>query len=89
MLGGKILWDLSSIYKHNVLAIDIEQCKVLPVSDTVCSQIMAQEDKESCEECFTDEKRYDYSDSGPLFYAYARRVILPWPRHDHNNKHSR
>ena len=38
---------------------------------------MAQRDEDNCEECSIEEKRYDYSDSGPLFYAYARRVILP------------
>ena len=43
---------------------------------------MAQKDEDSCEECSTEEKRYSYSDSGPLFYAYARRVIQSSPQHD-------
>lgn len=38
---------------------------------------MAQKDEDNCEECSNEEKRYGYSDNGPLFYAYARRVIPP------------
>ena len=43
---------------------------------------MAQKDEDNCEECSTEEKRYSYSDSGPLFYAYARRVIQSSPQRD-------
>ena len=53
--------------------------KVSLISTTVYDRNMVPEGEDTCSQCSSEEKRYGYSDNGPLFYAYARRVILPDP----------